>query len=176
MPSGSIDVVIRELEEASGKLDLSAYPALIPDGGIQIAYALPEARGKEDVAVVSDGRISISADSPATRIVLTALRFDPSIRCVAIIRYEEEILSAGRAMLMEICSFDRDREPPGITTIDWGVAFCCERSDGVPDIIFDRGCAGKDPLIRVLGENPTRVSATLNRIAARNKYTNLKEE
>ncbi|PKL58694.1 MAG: phosphomethylpyrimidine kinase [Methanomicrobiales archaeon HGW-Methanomicrobiales-4] len=176
MPSGTIDALIRELEEASERLDLSEYPALIPDEGVQIAYALPAARGKEDVAVLSNGRISIASDFPASRMVLTAMRFDPSIRCVIIIRYNKEILSACNAMMMEICTFDRAHEPPGIPTIDWGVAFCSEKSDGVPDIIYDLGSAGKDPLIRVLGENPTRLSTSLNRILARNKYTNLKEE
>jgi hydroxymethylpyrimidine/phosphomethylpyrimidine kinase len=173
MPSGSIDRIIRELEEASENLRLSGYPILIPEGGVQVAYALPAARGKDDVAVLSNDRISISSDCPVTRMVLTAMRFDSSIRCVAVIRYSKEVLSACSAMLLEICSFDRVHEPPGITTIDWGVAFCCERSDGVPDIIYDLGCTGREPVIRILGENPTRISASLNRIVTRIKTTNL---
>jgi thiamine-phosphate diphosphorylase len=176
MPSGSIDSLIRELEEAYKQLGLSAYPDLIPYEGMQMAYALPAARGTEDVAVLSNGRISILKDAPATRMVLTAMRFDPAIRCVCIIRYSPDILAVCSSMLIELSSFDRTQEPPGITTIDWGVAFCSERSDGVPDIIYDLGSAGKKPLIRILGENPTRVSANLNRIVTRIKSTNSEEE
>ena len=176
MPSWSIDAVIRELEEAKGTLELSGHPNLIPEDGVQIAYALPGARGKNDVAILSHERISLTSDRPAGRMVLTAIRFDPRIRCIAIIRYLAEIIPICDALMMEVSSFDRSFEPPGITTIDWGVAFCCEQSDSIPDIIYDLGCTDKEPLIRILGENPTRVSASLNRILARIKYTNLIEE
>ena len=171
-----MDAIIRELEEISEKVRESDLFNHIPDDELQISYALPAAREKGDIAVLSQTRITTGSDLPITRMTLTAMRFDPSIRCVAVIRYSEEFLAACRDIMLEICSFDRKREPRGIATFDWGVAFCCEHHEGIPDIIYDQGCAEKDPLIRMLGENPTRVIASLNMIVTRIKNTNLKEE
>ena len=169
-------MIIRELETAAGIMRNLTYPPLIPEGGISLAYARAGARTLDDVGAVAEDHIFCAADLPVCRMVLTALRFDPKIRCALILRYDEKVIAAGDAMLLEICSFNRAQEPPGDTTHDWGIAFCCEKSDGVPDIIYDTGCAGKEPLIRLLGENPTKVLASINRILTRIKYTNFTEE
>jgi hydroxymethylpyrimidine/phosphomethylpyrimidine kinase len=49
--------------------------------------------------------------------------------------------------------------------MDWGVAFCCK--NGVPDIIFDRGAVGKEPMVRILAEKPADVVAIIGRISTR---------
>ena len=169
-------MIIRELEMAVGLMRTLTYPPLIPEGGISLAYARAGARTLGDVGAVTEDHIICPADLPACRMVLTALRFDPKIRCALVLRYNEKFIAAGDAMLLEICSFNRAQEPPGDTTHDWGTAFCCENSDGVPDIIYDTGCAGKEPLIRMFGENPTQVLASINRILTRIIDTNFNEE
>lgn len=176
MPAGSIDNVVRELKDASEKIKEYFSPSWIRKEGLSLAYAPPGALTPREVATLSEDQVTTLPDNPITRMVLTAMRFDPSIRCVAVIHYSNEILTLCESMLLEIYSFDRAREPPGIPTIDWGVAFCCERCEGVPDIIFDLGCEGKVPLIRFFGENPTMVSARLIRIVTRIINTNFKEE
>jgi len=49
--------------------------------------------------------------------------------------------------------------------MDWGVAFCCR--SGVPDVIFDRGAVGKEPMVRILAEHPAEIVAIIRRISTR---------
>lgn len=151
---------------------------LVPDlqGGITLAYAIQGARNPDDVVAVRRDEAPCSSDNPAVRMILTAMRFDPDIRCVAVIQYTQAMIEVCESMILEIGSFDRCREPPGISTIDWGVAFCCESIGGVPDIIYDRGCRENKPLIRIFGEDPGKVSARLNRIITRIMNTTFTEE
>ncbi len=145
-------LVISALEDAVGELSRSMDAGLIPEVGSNIAYALPDARDKDDVAAVQGrivrlfgqphpvGPVDFGASDHVARIVLTAMKFDPGIRSAANIRYTPEIIRIIEDLLLETCSFDRGNEPPGTRTMDWGVAFCCR--SGVPDVIFDRGAIG----------------------------------
>jgi len=169
--------VLRVLRTAVEHLAQSLDPVLIPEVGINITYALSGARTKEDVAAV-DGRIVRSggkshpvgpiifgASDHVARIVLTVMKFDPEIRSAANIRYSPEIIGILEELFLEICSFDRNKEPPGTKTMDWGVAFCCK--SGVPDIIYDTGAVGKEPMVRILGEDPLDVANTMIKISNR---------
>jgi hydroxymethylpyrimidine/phosphomethylpyrimidine kinase len=49
--------------------------------------------------------------------------------------------------------------------MDWGVASCCR--SGVPDVIFDRGGMGKEPMIRILGEDPEVIVNNIIKLSAR---------
>lgn len=156
---------------------------LIPEVGMNIVYALPDARSKDDVAGVFGrivrlgeavhpvGEIAFGASGHVARIVITAMRFDPRIRSAANIRFSEAILMELDNLLFEVCSFDRENEPPGVQTMDWGVAFCCR--EGVPDVIYDRGAVGKEPMIRVLGEDPVTVAQNILKLSNRINYAQL---
>jgi hydroxymethylpyrimidine/phosphomethylpyrimidine kinase len=171
------DTVIRDLKDIKEKIaKTNNLPPIIPQEGISLAYAHVSARGSDSVEVLYEGEINTGVDLPVVRMALTAMRFDPDIRSVGVIRYSPQALSACTMILLDICSFDRSREPPGGTTIDFGVAFCCEKINGVPDIIYDTGAPGKEGLIRILGENPTLVSGSINRIVTRIMNTNPVEE
>jgi hydroxymethylpyrimidine/phosphomethylpyrimidine kinase len=93
------------------------------------------------------------------------MKFDPGIRSAANIRFSPQIIRILQDLFLELCSFDRSKEPPGTQTMDWGVAFCCK--GGVPDIIYDKGTVGKEPMVRILGENPIDVANTMLKISNR---------
>jgi len=169
--------VRRRLELAVQILAEEMSPILVPDGGSQIGYALRGARRREEVAGIEgglmpgggkihpSGDVTFGAGEGVARLVLTAMRTDPEIRSGAEIRYSPAILSVLEDLLLEICEFDRSREPPGVSTMDWGVASCCR--DSVPDVIFDRGAPGKEGLIRILGEEPVAVAQTIVAVGRR---------
>ena len=175
--------VVDRLEEALGLLVERMDARLIPEVGMNIVYALPDARSKDDVAGVLGrivrlgeavhpvGEIAFGASDHVARIVITAMRFDPRIRSAANIRFSETILPELENLLFEVCSFDRGKEPPGVQTMDWGVASCCR--EGVPDVIYDRGAVGKEPMIRVLGEDPVTVAQNILKLSNRITYTQL---
>ncbi len=178
------ELVLRELSTAVGHLVQEMSPSLIPEVGSNIVYALQRAQKPEDVAAVSGrivivkgavhpvGPVEFGASSHIARVVLTAMRFDPTIRSAANIRYIPEIIDICEDLLLEIRSFDRSREPPGVATMDWGVAFCCQDEEGIPDIIYDTGSMGKEPMIRILAENPGRVATRVYKISERIIDTN----
>jgi predicted fused transcriptional regulator/phosphomethylpyrimidine kinase len=82
-----------------------------------------------------------------------------------VIGYSAAAIAILEDLLLEICEFDRAREPPGVSTMEWGVAFCCR--EGVPDVIFDRGSQGREPLIRILAEEPVSVAQTIVAVSHR---------
>jgi predicted fused transcriptional regulator/phosphomethylpyrimidine kinase len=175
--------VIDRVGEAVALLVERMDARLIPEVGMNIVYALPDARSKDDVAGVLGrivrlgeavhpvGEIAFGASDHVARIVITAMRFDPQIRSAANIRFSEAILPELENLLFEVCSFDRENEPPGVQTMDWGVASCCR--EGVPDIIYDRGAVGKEPMIRVLGEDPVMVAQNILKLSNRITYAQL---
>jgi len=171
------ELVLKNLGYAVAHLKERMNIRLIPEVGMNIAYALRGARIPEDVAAVSGrivrmdnrvhpvGRIAFGASDHVARIVLTVMKFDPMIRCAANIRFSEEILDVLDEQMLEIHSFDRTKEPPGLKTMDWGVAFCCRES--VPDVIYDHGAVGKEAMIRMLGEDPQMVTQNILKLSAR---------
>ena len=143
-------------------------PDLVPAAGANIGYALPGARSPGDVAAVEGGILisgggvrasggtAFGVDVGVARVILTTMRTDPAIRSAAVIRFSPALVPVFGHLLLDVCSFDRAREPPGVSTMDWGVASCCR--EGVPDAIFDRGTTGKEGLVRILGEEPVTVA------------------
>jgi predicted fused transcriptional regulator/phosphomethylpyrimidine kinase len=173
-----------EEEEVRGRLELAVKilaeemsPSLVPEGGSDIGYALRGARTRDDVAGVKGGivkksrgvrpvgEVTFGAAEGVARVVLTAMRTDPGIRSAAVIGYSAAAIAILEDLLLEICEFDRAREPPGVSTMEWGVAFCCR--EGVPDVIFDRGAQGREPLIRILAEEPVSVAQTIVAVSHR---------
>ena len=132
--------------------------------------ALPHPTGPEDVAAL-DGRIvktmegvragepRFGASSHVARIVLTVMRFDPAMRAALNLRYDEGLLEALKGAGLRISSFDRAVEPEEIravegATLPWGVEEAIRSSGGtVPDVIYDRGGPGKEPMVRVLARS-----------------------
>lgn len=169
--------VKERLEPAVEILMEGISSATIPAAGANIGYALPGARVPGDVAAIRGGIVekggeiippdatAFGADAEVARVILTAMRSDPEIRSAAIIRFSPAILAALDDLLLETCGFDRSREPPGVSTMEWGVAFCCR--DGVPDAIYDRGAPWKEGLVRLLGEDPAHVARTVVAVSGR---------
>jgi len=169
--------LVAVLKAGVSRLEEFMSADLIPEVGTNIAYALPNARTPDDVAAVEGrivrlagrahavGDVRFVASDHIARIVLTAMKFDPAVRAAANIRYSQENVSLLDDMLLEVCSFDRTKEPPGIRTMDWGVASCCR--SGVPDVIYDRGGMGKEPMIRILGEDPEVIVNNIIKLSAR---------
>jgi hydroxymethylpyrimidine/phosphomethylpyrimidine kinase len=173
--------VLERLAQATALLERSLDVRLIPTKGANLAYAIRGARDKNDVAAVQGGIINengkphaagpgaFGGDEGTARVVLTVMKFDPLMRSAATLRFSKNTLMVIESLLLECTSFDRTREPPGISTMDWGVASCCK--EGVPDVCYDYGGTGKEAIIRFLGENP--IDVTNNIIMISNRIINV---
>lgn len=142
----------------------------IPEVGINIGYALPNAKKPDDICAIN-GRIAKTKEKPLrcdlinfgvskhiASIILAAIVIDPNCRCAMNLRYSEEIINKCKKAGFKIGSFDRIHEPNNVkSTMEWGTKQAIKKLGFVPDIIFDKGGIGKEPMIRILGKNPKDV-------------------
>lgn len=151
---------------------------LVPEVFMNIGMALPApyARTIDDVAAVP-GRIGRYRDtiivkaepefgvsSHVARAILAAMKYDPSVRAAANIAYTREVEEAAKKLGLVESSFDRREEPPEVKavegkTTEWGISTAVERAGGrVPDVIYDYGEHGKEPLALVFGKTAVEVA------------------
>lgn len=174
--------VLSELTRAVNLIEENSHLIvdLIPEVQMNLAYSLPKrfVRGLNDIAAIP-GRIVrvgdvVKAASPPefgaskhlARALMKAMEYDPKIRAVANIRFDDLILKAIEGLGYTVSLYDRALEPPEVkrvegATIPWGVEEAIKRVGYVPDVIYHRGDYGKEAMITVLGETPTEVVGKL---------------
>jgi len=152
----------------------SQFLPYVAEVGTQIAMALPNALTPQQVAAVegrivklratakATGSILFGASSHVARIILTAMKHDPSSRAALNLHYASELVEAFEKTGCVVSSFDRKLEPPRLKALEgetlvWGVEEAIRSVGTVPDVIFDCGEVGKEPMIRVLGSSATSV-------------------
>ena len=172
--------VIESLKEAYETLRHKRIANLIPEVRSNLGYALPHAEADRDVAAFP-GRITRLGHSIATvsgpefgasrhiaRIILTLMRHDPEFRSAMNIRFSEEMVSACQRARLRVRSFDRANEPADVkeregSSLEWGTEVVLGEGE-IPDVIFDRGDVGKEPMVRVIGRNPEEVARKVLKI------------
>lgn len=165
--------VMEDVRAAAEKIE--ANPEFLPyiaGVGTQVAMALPYASSKEHIAAVkgriikSSGRsrvtgpVEFGASTHMASAILTATKRDPTVRASLNLRYVPELISAFRGLGYTASKFSRQREPKEIKmieggTLSWGTEYAIEKLGRVPDVIFDVGEPGKEPMIRVFGKSAT---------------------
>jgi predicted fused transcriptional regulator/phosphomethylpyrimidine kinase len=168
---------LETLREAAGLLMRSLDVRLIPVHGAKLGFAVTGARDKNGVAAVKGGIVTeqerphaagpcdFGVDEEIARIILTAMKFDPAIRSAATLRCTGNMHSVVESLLFEFRSFEPAREPPGISTMDWGVASCCR--EGVPDVCYRKEKQGNESGIFLFGEDPVDVANNIIMISNR---------
>jgi predicted fused transcriptional regulator/phosphomethylpyrimidine kinase len=159
--------ILQKLSYTASLFHDKIHPDLVPPDGVQLAYARKGARDDTDIACVRGGlclenkgfdplEVGFGGGGMIATVLLTAMKFDPRIRSAAIIACTPAAVKMMEGRYFEICSFDPRKEPPGIRTMDWGVAQCCH--DGVPDAIYSRRTGDNVAIIRLFGEDPLGVA------------------
>jgi len=152
-------------------------PQYIPQVGMNFAYALPNAKTRDDICAV-DGRITSRKDHVSlcggldfgvskhvASIILAAMTFEPTVRSALNIRYSEETVDQCKNIGFLVGAFERTQEPPTAgSTMEWGTKQAISTLGKIPDIIYDTGGIGKEPMIRLLGKNPEDVILKLQKI------------
>ena len=144
---------------------------LVAGAGTNLGYAITGARDHAGVAAVAGGLVvrdnavraagacGFGADAGIAKIILTASKFDTEMRCAATIRYADAIRRVLEEMFLECCTIDIRGQPPGVSTMDWGVASCCR--GGVPEVIVAPGKTPQTSVIHLFGENPAVVAGNI---------------
>jgi len=164
---------LAEVEEAAESIEASSeFLPFIAEVGTQIAMALPFASSNKDVAAI-EGRIGkfrgrpkavgsakFGASRHVANMVLTAMKLNPEIRAAFNLHYDPQLVEAFRKTGCKTLSFDRRLEPKETKavegrTLSWGTRMAIQSLGEVPDIIYDEGDVGKEPMIRLLGRSAT---------------------
>ena len=139
---------------------------LIPEVGINFAYALPYATQTKDVLGISGriikrnekpfqaGEIQLGGSRHIASIIITCMKKNPHKRSAINIAYSPEIVALAKRKGWKTGTFDRKEEPPNRRTMDWGTETVIHQQGYIPDIIWDTGSPGKEPMIRVISETP----------------------
>jgi hydroxymethylpyrimidine/phosphomethylpyrimidine kinase len=175
-------LALRDVKEAVSILaDSPEFVKLIPEVGCNIGMAIPGARNYEDIAAVEGrivryrgranpvGCVDFGVSRHIARTIFTALHENPDIRAAMNVKYTEEILEACREMGLGISSFDRAEEPEDVSTMDWGISEAIKGYGGVPEVIYDEGGVGKEPMVRLLGTGASEVAKFAVKLARKMK-------
>ncbi len=167
--------VLQSLAAAAARLIKEDLSPLVPEVMSNLGYATPYPEGPQDVAafpgrlVRSPGALIIPAPPAfgASRhiasIILTAMATHPGLRSAMNLKYFEGIDELAPLLNLRAASFDRSQEPAEVKareggTLAWGVAQALQAGKAPPDLIYDKGDWGKEPMIRILGESPMSVA------------------
>lgn len=190
-PTNHMAALLRESERYScleallaavSRLEEENCGPIIPEVQSNLGYALPFSAAREDVAAFPGRLIRMGekvrrissprfgASSHIAKIILTAMRYDGSYRSAMNIRFSDDIVAIGRNLGYRVEPFDRADEPEDVkiregSSLEWGTNAVLSRQPGIPDMIFDRGDVGKEPMIRILGKTPAEVVEKVLRIA-----------
>jgi len=155
------------------------FHAVLPEVGSNIAMATSDAHTLEDVAGLT-GRIikveqqAVAVGEPkfgATRfmgnVLLTAMRYDRKIASAMNIRLSPNILDAARELGLEVATYSWEIKPPEIAETKCGVPFILDNLKRVPDVVYDLGDLGVEPVTAIFGGTAVDVAARAIRIARR---------
>jgi predicted fused transcriptional regulator/phosphomethylpyrimidine kinase len=160
-----MDAAIERMEGVPG------LGEMIPEVRGQLGYALPGAASAQEVLAVAGritnigprlkaaGPVRPGASSHVAKIVLAAMAVDPNLRAAMACRFDEALVERARALGWSVGEFSRSEEPPEVkqregSSLEWGTTEVIRRLGKVPEVIFDRGESGKEPVLRLLARNP----------------------
>jgi hydroxymethylpyrimidine kinase/phosphomethylpyrimidine kinase len=149
------------------------FKNFVPEVGTNIGMAIEGAESEFEVAAV-DGRIVLTKEgihmgcvdfgvsNHVARMILAMMKQDKEKRSAINIRYSAKIIEACKELGMKISSFEREKEPTDVKTMDWGVR---EASvEFYPDVIYDLGAVGKEPMVRVFDNTAVKVVERVKKI------------
>ncbi|MCG2757953.1 MAG: bifunctional hydroxymethylpyrimidine kinase/phosphomethylpyrimidine kinase [Desulfobacteraceae bacterium] len=165
---------IQMLKAALQKLNAEKCGNIIPEVQSNLGYALPYANKVEDIAAIPGRIIKIGentrtlcdpvfgASRHIASIILSTMKYNADYRCAMNIKFSEDIINICMSLGFDVDNFDRSDEPDDTKSkegysLKWGIDSVLSKRDSIPDIIFDRGDLGKEPMIRVIGKKPADV-------------------
>ncbi|MFX1387829.1 MAG: thiamine-phosphate synthase family protein [Promethearchaeota archaeon] len=158
------------------------YSKLIPEVRMNISGSLSNAKDKSEIAGI-EGRITIINGFPkasgeikfgvsdhTARLILTAKEFDNSINFVINLKYIPELIeSIKENSKLELQEINREEQPESVkekeySTMQWLIKESVRKKGKIPDIIWDKGAIGKEPMIRLFGKNSNDIIRKLEQI------------
>jgi hydroxymethylpyrimidine kinase/phosphomethylpyrimidine kinase len=173
--------VLRAMHGAAARLADLNMVELIPAVQMNVGYAIRGAMSPNDVAafpgrigqhqgkVLIKGAPEFGASSHVARLCLACMRRFPQLRAAANIKYDEAVLEEARTSGLSVLFSDRKREPQEWKaeegkSLDFIVDTALAKAAVPPDIIYDHGDVGKEPIIRLFARDPEELIGKMEMI------------
>ncbi|MGB5909716.1 MAG: bifunctional hydroxymethylpyrimidine kinase/phosphomethylpyrimidine kinase [Promethearchaeia archaeon] len=164
--------VINQIKEVYNYIsNIRKFTELIPEVRLNISCSLPNAKNTSDIAGI-EGRVTIINSYPkasgdikfgvsdhTARLILAAKMFDNSINFVMNLKYNPGwIALIQKNTKLKLHEIKREKQPNEIkeqefSTMQWLIKESINESGEIPDIIWDKGSIGKEPMIRLFGKS-----------------------
>jgi predicted fused transcriptional regulator/phosphomethylpyrimidine kinase len=167
MPNENADSVLAHLTGSIKRLvRLSGMSMLIPEVGSNFVFCLSNSKRLSEVAGLT-GRIILVRGHPQAvgevdfgwapfmgRVILVAHRIDRNIRSSISLRYSPKIVEACRKIGLNVVEFQlpQNKSDSNCLTIT-----ALESFGTVPQVVYDRGAVGLEPLVVLFAPNPKQI-------------------
>ena len=175
--------VINQIKEIYNYVsNKTKFKKLIPEVRMNISGSLPNATSKEEIAGI-EGRITIIGGYPhasgevkfnvsdhTARLILSAKEFDKSINFVTNLRYKDKYIKRIQEKTnLTTFEFLRESQPDSIkheerSTMRWLIEESINKMGEIPDLIWDKGSIGKEPMVRVFSKTSKNMIEKLTKI------------
>ncbi|MDD3264749.1 MAG: thiamine-phosphate synthase family protein [Dehalococcoidales bacterium] len=175
------DAILGNMVTAVNLLEqCSEFACLVPEVRVNLAYALPEAASRQDVAAI-EGRITVVGGLPRAsglpafgasdhmaRLIIEIRKYDVSINAGINFKCNEGIIETVKNYCNErqllFGWIDRSREPVEVighdgASMPWKIAELVRSSGGVPRLFYEGRGWGKEPLFVTVGKNAVEVAS-----------------
>jgi len=165
--------LLDELDAAVARIIKLMPTAMVPRNGMNIAYALKEAHGPEEIAavdrriivhngmVVRGGQVKFGAAEHMSYVLLEAIRTNPEIRCMLNVAASPELIAAIKEAGLTTARLDR-RENATIANMTRTAIDSCAPT--FPDAIFDASSRRSDKTVNFFGRDPQEVLDKLENV------------
>ena len=149
----------------------------VAECGNNLAFADRDAEAPDEVATLRqrirlrDGRPHTAAaawrapNSHVARVALAARRVTGAPACALNLRHTPAVLAAAADAGFRVGTFDRADEPASaVSSVEWGTVHVL--GAGTVDLVADRGGAGKEPMLRLIAEDPDDLVQKLARLVS----------
>ena len=162
--------VLDALDAAAAKIVDTVPDELVPKGGMNIAMALKDAAGPEEIAAIDkrmvvhngilrkNGPAKFGTAEGLSDILLTVMKHSPETRCIMSIAYGDDIMD-----VMEEVGMTSVTAEMGKDKFSEATEKALRKCKGIPDAIVDKG-PKKDRVIRILAKDTEDMLAKLEEI------------
>lgn len=165
---------IQELKEAYSVLEKENIYELIPEVRSNLVFALKNADSPGDIAgfpgrimkinkkIGTIGPPEFGVSKHMANLILKVMEYNGEMRSVMNIKYSKRIIDICKQLNYHVFFIDRKKEPKLIKkkegkSLKWEIEEVFKKTGRVPDILYDMGDIGKEPMIRVFGKTPKDV-------------------
>ncbi len=162
--------ILDSLDSAAARIVDIVPDEFVPKNGMNIAYALKDAAGPEEIAAIDkrlvvhngilkkNGPAKFGAAEHLSYVLLEVMKRSPKDRCIMSLAYRDEILEIMEEVGMTAVSVEMPKDKVSEAT-----AKAISIAGKVPDAIVDKG-AKKDRIIRIIARDPELMLQKLDNI------------